>query len=88
MSDRVTTEAARLAMALVRTEDERDNHRALMVAMRSFEDPMDRLSVHFHAARLLALQLRELTKAIGTFDRMIEHIDAALFDLVMNEEEP
>ena len=86
MSDRVTTEATRLAMSLLRTQDDEENQRALMMAMRSFDDPLDRLAVHFHAARLLALQLREVTKAIGTFDRMISHIDAALFDLVVEEE--
>ena len=86
MSDRIDLEASRLAMSLLRTQDDEENHRALMMAMRSFDDPLDRLAVHFHAARLLALQLREVTKAIGTFDRMISHIDAALFDLVVEEE--
>ena len=86
MSDRVTTEATRLAMSLLRTQDDEENQRALMMALRSFDDPMDRLGVHFHAARLLALELREVTKAIGTFDKMIAHIDSTLFDLVVEEE--
>lgn len=87
MTDRIVLEASRLAMSLLRTQDDEENHRALMVAMRSFDEPLDRLSVHFHAARLLALELREVTKAIGTFDKMIAHIDSTLFDLVVEEDQ-
>ena len=86
MTDRVSLEAARLAMSLLRTQDEEENQRALMMALRSFDDPLDRLAVHFHTCRLLALELREVTKAIGTFDRMISHIDSTLFSLVVEEE--
>ena len=87
MTDRVSLEAARLALSLLRTQDEEENQRALMMALRSFDEPMDRLAVHFHAARLLALELRQTAKAAGVFDKMIAQIDSTLFSLVVEEDQ-
>lgn len=87
MTDRIVLEASRLAMSLLRTQDDEENHRALMMAMRSFDDPLDRLAVHFHTARLLALELRETAKAAGVFDKMIAQIDSTLFSLVVEEDQ-
>ena len=87
MTDRVSMEGTRLALSLVRTLDEEENQRALMMALRAFDDPLDRLAVHFHAARLLAMELRQTAKAAGVFDKMISQIDSTLFSLVVEEDQ-
>lgn len=85
MTDPMTTEAARLALHLIRTDDPEENHRSFMAGLQSFEGPLDRLALSFNVMRFLALQIREYSKESGTLDHLLDHVDQELLELVIDE---
>ena len=87
MSERITTEAGHLALKLISTTEHADNERSFLTALKAFEDPIDRLSVAFTTSRILAGQIRESARANGTFDQLLNHVEVALCDSLLDDQE-
>lgn len=86
-SDQVRLEAARLALKFLVNTDPVENERSFLTALKSVDDPHERISVAFNAARILAWQLREAAQIAGTLDQMTDQVNKTLFDLVLPTEE-
>ena len=87
MTDAITTEAARLALKLIATNNHADNERSFLTALKALDDPYDRLAVALHTSRILAMQLRESARANGTFDQLLNHVEVALCDSLLDDPE-
>ena len=87
MTDAITTEAARLALKLIATNNHADNERSFLTALKAIEEPVDRLAVALHTSRILAMQLRDAARASGTLEQLLEHVDLTLCHSLLADQE-
>ena len=85
--EHVTVESARLALKLISTDNHADNERSFLTALKALDDPYDRLAVALHTSRILAGQIRETARAIGTYDQLLNHVEVALCDSLLDDQE-
>lgn len=87
MSDEhVTIEATRLALKCVASTDHDENERAFLLALKSTVDPHERMSIAFHATRILAMKIRESAHAVGQLDHVLEAVNLALAEMLLEGE--
>lgn len=86
MTDHITLESTRLALNFVASTDHHDNERTFMLAMKSTTDQVDRTSIAFNAIRVLAMQIRDAAEAAGHLDHVLQSVNYALAQMLLEEE--
>lgn len=81
----LTLEATRLALKFIASTDHDENERSFFLALRSTDDPHERMSIVFNASRILALKIRESAHAAGQLDLVLERVNIALAESLLEE---
>lgn len=87
MTEHISMEATRLALKLILTDDSEDNERAFLLSLKSVADPFDRLGIALHTSRVLASKIRESAHAAGQLEHVLENVQLALCESLMDEED-
>lgn len=86
-NDQVSIEATRLALKFIASTDHDDNERSFILALKSTDDPAERMSIAFHATRILAMKIREAAQHAGQLDLVIERVSLTLAQMLLEEDQ-